>query len=47
MTKNKKEYCCERCGKTITEEEYKTYDGLCAECHETETDELDYEDEYG
>ena len=47
MTKNKKEYRCEICGREISKEEYETYDGLCEECHEIEIDELDYEDEYG
>jgi len=47
MTKNKKEYHCESCGRTITEEEYKTYNGLCEECYEIEIDELDYEGDYG
>ena len=44
-TKNKKD-SCERCGRTITEEEYEINDGLCEECHEIEIDELDYEDEH-
>jgi len=44
MTKNIKEYRCESCGRTITEE-YETYNGLCEECYEI--DELDYEDDYG
>jgi len=47
MTKNKKEYHCESCGRTITEEEYETYNVLCEECYEIEIDELDYEDDYG
>lgn len=47
MTKNKKEYHCGRCGRTITQEEYEAHNGLCEECHEIEIDELDYEDEYG
>jgi len=46
MIKNK-EYRCERCGRTITQEEYETYDSLCEECHEIEIDELNCEDEYG
>jgi len=46
MTERNKEYCCEKCGRTITQEEYETYDSLYEECHETEIDELDYEDEY-
>ena len=36
---------CERCGKTITEEEYESYDGLCEECCEIEIAELDLEED--
>ncbi|MEM2112447.1 MAG: hypothetical protein QXX08_11330 [Candidatus Bathyarchaeia archaeon] len=37
---------CMRCGRRITKEEYKTYDGLCEECYEIEINELDYEDDF-
>ena len=34
-----------RCGREITREEYKAYNGMCEECYLIEIDELDYEDE--
>lgn len=46
MDEDEMVYICLRCGRTITREEYETYDGLCQECYEVEIDELDYEDEY-
>jgi Zn finger protein HypA/HybF involved in hydrogenase expression len=47
MASEEKAYRCERCGRSITNEEYELYDGLCEECCEIEIDELDYEDDYG
>lgn len=38
-------YHCLVCGKSISKEEYETYDGLCQECFEIEIDEMDYEDD--
>ena len=43
---DEKVYRCIRCGRKISKEEYETYEGMCEECHETEVDELDYEDDY-
>jgi|YelNatPaOPRAMG01_1025707.scaffolds.fasta_scaffold281922_2 Zn finger protein HypA/HybF involved in hydrogenase expression len=46
MTKNKKEYHCEICGREITKEEYETYDGMCRECWDDQLTE-ESEDMFG
>jgi NMD protein affecting ribosome stability and mRNA decay len=46
MAEEEKTYECLRCGRKIKEKEYETYDGLCEDCYEIETDELDCEDGY-
>jgi NMD protein affecting ribosome stability and mRNA decay len=45
MSEHLEVYSCGRCGRRTTEEEYKTYDGMCEDCYLIEIDELDYEDE--
>lgn len=37
----KEKFCCLRCGKEISEEESREYDGFCEECYWLEEDELD------
>ena len=46
MGKGQAVYQCMMCGRRITEKEYRTYSGLCEECHEIEIDKLDFEDDY-
>jgi len=43
--KEKKEYCCEVCGKKISEEDYESYNGLCWECWDDQmTEECEFEE---